>query len=224
MHLARTATRIDPAARRVTFADGAEEPYDALISTMPLDRLVELAGLGELGAVARQLSASDVHVVGVGIAGRLPDELNDRKWTYFPDSDLPFYRATVLSNFAPANAPAGHWSLLAEIAHSAHRPVNGETILDETIAGFRRAGVLPPAAPIVSRFHQVAAPGYPRPTLGRDRALQELLPALEQLAIYSRGRFGAWRYEIANQDHAFMQGAEIAGRLVLGEAEPTLAS
>ncbi len=224
VHFARAATRIDPAARRVTFSDGADEPYDALISTMPVDRLVELARLDELGAAARQLSSSDVHVVGVGIAGRLPGELNDHKWTYFPDPGLPFYRATILSNFAPANAPAGHWSLLAEIAHSAHRPVNGETIVDETIAGFRRAGVLPSEARIVSRFHQVAAPGYPRPTLGRNRALQKILPALEKLAIYSRGRFGAWRYEIANQDHSFMQGAEIAGRLVLGEAEPTLAS
>jgi hypothetical protein len=43
-------------------------------------------------------------------------------------------------------------------------------------------------------------------------------------AAYSRGRFGAWRYEIATQDHTFMQGAEVAGRLMLGDAEPTISS
>ena len=40
--------------------------------------------------------------------------------------------------------------------------------------------------------------------------------------IYSRGRFGAWKYEVGNQDHSFMQGVEIAGRLLSGAPELTL--
>lgn len=222
--LNRTVAGIDPSARQVFFPDGSGEPYDALVSTMPMNRLVELAGLEELRSVAGQLTSSDVHVVGIGIAGTLPTALSAAKWIYFPDPGLPFYRATVLSNFAPSNAPAGTWSLLAEVAHSEHRPVNGETIVDDTIAGFRREGFIPTDARIVSRFHHVAAPGYPTPTLTRDKALETLHPALEELAIFSRGRFGAWRYEIANQDHSFMQGAEIAARLLLGDAESTISS
>jgi len=165
-----------------------------------------------------------VHVVGIGIAGALPSRLDERKWIYFPDESVPFYRATVLSNFAPANAPAGHWSLLAEVAHSAHRPVDGARIVDEVVAAFLREGIIPAGSQIVSRFHHVAAPGYPTPTLTRDKALATLLPVLEALGIYSRGRFGAWRYEIANQDHSFLQGAELAGRLTFGDVESTLAS
>jgi hypothetical protein len=37
-------------------------------------------------------------------------------------------------------------------------------------------------------------------------------------------RFGAWRYEIANRDHCFLQGAELAGRLTRSEPEPTFSS
>lgn len=40
---------------------------------------------------------------------------------------------------------------------------------------------------------------------GRDQLLAELQPRLEALDIYSRGRFGGWKYEVSNQDHAFMQ-------------------
>lgn len=224
MYFNRTATSIDSQARKIYFSDGAEEQYDALISTMPIDRLVELVDLDDLRLAAGQLSSSDVHVVGIGIEGNLPKAFVDKKWIYFPDSSLPFYRATILSNFAPSNAPAGHWSLLAEIAHSANRPVVGECIIDDVIAGFLREEFIPAGARVVSRFHHIAAPGYPTPTLTRNEALATIFPALEALGVYSRGRFGSWRYEIANQDHSFLQGAELAGRLVLGEDEPTFAS
>ena len=223
MYFNRTASSIDPLERRIHFSDGSDERYDVLISTMPIDRLVESADLDDLRPAARQLSFSDVHVVGIGIEGALPRALDDRKWIYFPDLSLPFYRATILSNFAPTNAPSGHWSLLAEVAHSANCPVDGGSIVDDVIAGFLHEDILPAGARIVSRFHHIAAPGYPTPTLTRNEALATILPALEALGIYSRGRFGSWRYEIANQDHSFLQGAELAGRLVLGEDEPTFA-
>jgi hypothetical protein len=63
--------------------------------------------------------------------------------------------------------------------------------------------------------------GYPTPFLGRDSVLGLIHPELEARGILSRGRFGGWRYEVSNQDHAFMQGWEAIGRLVFGEPEST---
>ncbi|MEK7751269.1 MAG: amine oxidase, partial [Acidobacteriota bacterium] len=57
---------------------------------------------------------------------------------------------------------------------------------------------------------------------GRDDALGILLPALDELGIFSRGRFGAWKYEVSNQDHALMQGVELVDRLATGSQERTL--
>jgi hypothetical protein len=41
--------------------------------------------------------------------------------------------------------------------------------------------------------------------------------------VFSRGRFGAWKYEVSNQDHSLMQGVEVVNRLITGTAERTYA-
>ena len=59
---------------------------------------------------------------------------------------------------------------------------------------------------------------YPTPSLERDGALKAVLPWLETRDIYSRGRFGAWRYEVGNMDHSVMQGVEWVNRIVEDDA------
>jgi hypothetical protein len=73
--------------------------------------------------------------------------------------------------------------------------------------------------------HKRLAQGYPTPFLGRDAVVDPMLRGFEDVGIYSRGRFGAWKYEVANQDHSFAQGYECVERLLAdgGEQyEPTL--
>jgi hypothetical protein len=60
------------------------------------------------------------------------------------------------------------------------------------------------------------------PTLDRDDILGEVLPRLRDLGIYSRGRFGAWKYEVGNQDQSFMQGVEAVEHILRGHRELTL--
>jgi hypothetical protein len=77
-------------------------------------------------------------------------------------------------------------------------------------------------AEILSVWHKKLERGYPIPTLSRDEHLDGILPPLEKLAIYSRGRFGAWKYEVANQDHSCMQGVELVDHLLLDTPELTV--
>jgi hypothetical protein len=94
--------------------------------------------------------------------------------------------------------------------------------VDDVVSQMVSVGLIPDAANIISRWHKVLTPGYPTPSLDRDAILADVLPALEDLDIYSRGRFGAWKYEVSNQDHSFMQGFEVVDRILFGRFEPTL--
>ena len=75
--------------------------------------------------------------------------------------------------------------------------------------------------PIISRWHYYALHGYPTPFVGRDEILRSIHAELEPLEVFSRGRFGGWKYEVANQDHSVMQGVEWVDRILLGAPETT---
>jgi hypothetical protein len=60
---------------------------------------------------------------------------------------------------------------------------------------------------------------YPVPTLKRDDALAKIQPWLMSHDIYSRGRFGSWKYEIGNMDHAVKMGIDASRLVVNGTPE-----
>ena len=226
LQLERPAVRVDPDAKTVTFADGSTESYDVLMSTLPMDRLVAMTG-GAAPDVVREeagrLRHSGSFIVGVGV-DRPAD--TTKCWMYYPEGDCPFYRVTYLSNYSPEVVPdhTRQHSLLAEISHSEFKPEERETIVDQTIEGMLNVRLLDESdvPKIVDTYVIERDYTYPTPSLERDAALRTIHPWLESQDIYSRGRFGAWRYEVGNMDHSVAQGVEWVNRAVQGDVENEL--
>ena len=221
LHFNRQVARIDTHRRAIETVDGERIEYDALVSTMPLDRLLAIIdGPATLKALAPRFVHSSSHIVGVGLKGAPPTPLATKCWIYFPEPEVPFYRGTVFSNYSPHNAPAGHWSLMAEVSESPEKPVEARTIVEEVVTAWERCGFIDRSS-VVSRWHRRLEHGYPTPWLGRDEVLEDAHHSLQAVGIYSRGRFGAWKYEVSNQDHSLMQGVEAVERILDGAAERT---
>ena len=220
----RRVVRVDPRQKTVTTADGTVTSYDALISTIPLDLLVDLAGLDELKGEAAALKFSTVHIIGVGLEGKPSEELARKCWMYFPENNAPFYRATVFSNYSPNNVPDidRTWSLMAEVSQSPVKPVDASRVVEDTIQGLLNTGLIQRRDQVHHTWNRMIERAYPTPCLNRDAALRVLLPTLETHQIYSRGRFGAWKYEVGNMDHSLMQGVEVVNHLLNGSPELTL--
>jgi len=247
----KTVVRIEGKNKTAHLSDGTSVTYRSLISTMALDEVTEIIDDAEnLRPTSRELVYSSTHVIGVGIRGILPSRIGDKCWLYFPEPDSPFYRATVFSNYSPYNCPqadvkmktiqtadatlsgsvdtktarAGpYWSLMLEVSQSAQKPVDEANLLRDCMQGMINTGLLQPGDEIVSTYHRKFHHGYPTPSLVRNGQLAKLLPELlTKYSIWSRGRFGSYKYEVANQDHSFMIGVEAADNVLFGAPEMTL--
>ena len=224
-HLAfnKRVETIDNVRKIVRFRDGEEDSYDVLLNTMPLTELIPrlAAAPDDVLAAAKKLSWSSGLFVGLGVAKPCP---SDKCWIYFPEDNAPFYRITYLSRYSPYMAPdANHFSIITETSASAWKPEDRETIVQRTIDGLIATGILEESdRQLIVDETLIEVPyAYPTPTIERDSALASLQPFLMGQDIYSRGRFGAWLYEIGNMDHSVMQGVEFVNAMLAGEPEKT---
>lgn len=212
--------KLEIGARTATLSTGQTIKFEKILSTIPLDLLCKISVdiKAKLMESASNLKHSSTHVVGLGIRGKTPEHLNDKCWMYFPEEDSPFYRVTVFSNYSPNNVPDNnqYFSLMTETSESHQKPVDSSSIIEETIQGAINSNLITSKDEIVSKWHIRMEYGYPTPSSDRDDILREVIPYLDENMIYSRGRFGGWKYEVSNQDHSFMQGVEWS-RMVLGK-------
>lgn len=212
--------KIDAEAKKVTLGDGATIAYKKLINTMPVDQLVQKMGNCNLISLSKGLFYSSTHVIGIGLRGTRPSRIGDKCWLYFPEDNCPFYRATIFSNYSPYNQPQNeielktiyradgnmadsdkpkkgpYWSIMLEVSESPMKSVNRTTLLDDCIQGLINTEMIEPNDEIVSTYHRCFEHGYPTPSLERDGILEQLLAKLQKMDIYSRGRFGSWKYEV----------------------------
>ena len=215
-----TVANVDADKSVVHLEDGTSIGYQRLISTMAVDSLVERMGDKRLVNLSKGLYYSTTHVIGIGVRGECPERIGDKCWLYFPEDNCPFYRATIFSNYSPNNQPpkstklptiqlangsrrssmqpkeGPYWSIMLEVSESSMKPVDQENLLKDCIQGLVNTEMLRETDEIVSTYHRRFDHGYPTPTLEREGVLKVLLSKLQEKGIYSRGRFGSWRYEV----------------------------
>jgi protoporphyrinogen oxidase len=224
IHYRKRADSVDEEKREITFTDGTTRRYDRLLSTLPLDALVArlVHAPQNVRLASKRLLFNRLFTVGIGLKRPSPSKKN---WIYFPNPKTPFYRMTYLSNYSPDIVPGGdtskYCSLLMETTYSRFNHLPPGDFVDTVVEGLVAEGILERSdLPLIeSKFLIHAGHAYPIPSVDRDEALSVIQDYLESKEIYSRGRFGSWKYEIGNQDHSMMQGVELVDRWLDGTPE-----
>ena len=243
---------LDTDSRTVTLASGCTIQYGSLLTTAPLDLTLALAGRPDLadGLVYSSTHIIGVGIRGACPHGSKcwlyfpEDDCPFYRATVFSNyaaSNCPAVGVELPTtclgdgslSLDSTPRPGPYWSLMFEVSESAtHKPVASSpvaighstwpAIVRETLAGAVATGLIQPGDEVVSLYHRRLERGYPTPSLGRDAALEKALPFLRQARIWSRGRFGSWKYEVGNQDHSLMLGVEAADNILFGTPELTL--
>ena len=103
----KRVARVDIPSKTVLFQDGSEVRYESLVSTLPLNEMIEMTGLKVAEKPDPYTSVLVLNVGGVRETKCPPDH-----WIYLPSSRAGFHRVGFYSNvdvsFLPLSARASH--------------------------------------------------------------------------------------------------------------------
>lgn len=195
--------RLDWRRRELTVA-GENQPYEHLVSTLPLDLLgaALVDPPAEVRAAIAALRCTSLTYLDVAVDAPCPLPYH---WVYVPERRYPFYRVGCYSSFSPALAPPGCSSLYVELVDRA------EDVADDAIA--RVVAHLVEMRLIADaravRFVRVRRVGHAYVVHDRhhEPARRVILEFLEQQRIRSIGRYGGWNYSSMEDALAFGRDA-----------------
>ncbi len=193
IHTGHVLTRVDPQNKVLYFANGREETYDHLLTTIPLPLLYELLeGSPEnLRAAAHGLRAITVLNINIGVDR---DRISDKHWIYFPEDRYVFSRVGFPMNFSSSVTPAGTSSAYIEITHDPAESQDVEALYERSIRDLEACGILTPEDSILTRQVLHIPQAYVVFDHHRQRHLEDLVLYLKSLDIHTAGRYGQWDY------------------------------
>jgi protoporphyrinogen oxidase len=193
VHYDHRAVAVDPDRKQVAFANGQTVRYDVLVSTIPLNRMVEMVGLDDVGAPDPSTSVLVLNI-GARRGARCPDD----HWLYVPDSEAGFFRVGCYSNVEPDFLPAAgrdeRISLYVERAYpdgARPTPAEVDTYADRVVAELRDWDFIGEVEVVDPTWIDVAYTWKRPGSTWRERALD----ALAARDIWMVGRYARWTFQ-----------------------------
>lgn len=214
LELGKSPVRIELARRRLLF-EREEVPFDVLLSSIPLPRLLEL--IDDVPAPVRQaaskLRCSHLYYLDVALTRASGKDFH---WAYVPEEKYPFYRVGCYSHFSPALAPEGQSSLYVELADRS--PPDLERLQPRVASGLIEMGIIDHEREI--QFARVRRIDYAYVIFDHEyfSALDAIRPFLDASRIISSGRYGDWNYSA--MEDAILFGKAAAERALEFQRSP----
>jgi protoporphyrinogen oxidase len=222
VHLGRALVGLergpDGCATRLHFADGSSTAgFEALVSTIPLAQLAQLALVESVAAALRARPLEHRGMVFGFVRVRAANVLGHH-WIYYPEAEIPFQRATEFTHFGAQLNPPGESGLALELAADPGDALwqsSDAHLLGRCTQALARVADFDPALVLGADFVRVRC-AYPLQTIGFREAADALLEQLGAVPnLVSLGRQGLFRY--CNMDECAGMALELAPRLLAGE-------
>lgn len=186
---------IDVATKSLAFSDGTSTTYDELISTLPLNRVMEMTGLE---TESRPDPHTSVLVLNIGAlrGPRCPDD----HWLYNPDTQSGFHRVGFYSNvdssFLPQsmrrdNSGVSIYIERAFVGGDGLAPGELEPYKESVVRELQEWGFIGDAAVVDDTWIDVAYTWSWPGSRWKKQAMKEL----ENHQIYQIGRYARWNFQ-----------------------------
>jgi protoporphyrinogen oxidase len=169
--------------RKIARTPRREIAFERLVSSMPFNRLVTLAGLAHDPAV---FTWNKVLVFNLGFDRKGPRGCH---WIYYPDRERVFYRIGFYDNIFDAD----RMSLYVEIGFPAGASVDEAAARARVLEDLRREGLVTDHR-LVAEHSVVMDPAYVHITRASMAEHQRLSARLAERGVHSIGRYGGWTY------------------------------
>jgi protoporphyrinogen oxidase len=195
IHYGKRVVQIDVKEKVVYFEDGLSQGYEEIISTLPLNRMMEMAGLQ---VEERPDPATAVLVANIG--GVKGPHCPKEHWVYIPKSGVGFHRVGFYSNVDPSFLPSfsrGRSDRVRIYVEKAYRekmrPSEGEIdkICHKIVQELQDWGWIDKAEVVDPTWIDVAYTWSWPGSKWREKALK----ALEECGIYQVGRYARWVFQ-----------------------------
>lgn len=223
MQLRTSVRAIIPSDRGIKVeTDRGSWVFDKVVSTIPLHRLVEIVP-GVPARVREAVARLIVNPIIVTTFGFRGVDSNQFSAVYIPDSDFLPNRVSYPTVFSPENAPAGCFSVQAEITTPPGSDVlnrSDDAIFAHVLEGLRRRQLVPVDGQPIFKWIERFDEGYVVYTQGYERDVQLAAEWFEQQGIILHGRFG--RHQYVNVDGCIADSIQLARRLGAGLSDPQI--
>lgn len=208
---------IDPKKKCLQMTSGREEPYDFLISTLPLPVAFKMLRdtPDSLISDAQKLHAISVLNINIGVDR---PRISDQHWIYFPEDKYVFSRIGFPMNFSKSVAPDGTSSIYIEITHQPHERLNVEEMFDRSLRDLQNCGILNGTERVLTRHVLDIRFAYVVFDEHRQAHIQNLVDYLESRDVFTAGRYGRWDYY--SMEDSILSGKSAAEKVLAKLAVP----
>lgn len=166
-------------SKKTVYTDQGDYEYSYLISSVPLNQLLDYAGMKE------DLSWNKVLVFNVGFDRKT--EYKGIHWVYVPDRQINFYRIGFYDNIL--NSDKG--SVYVEVGFDKEAHIDTEKEYADALEGMKQMGIID-TQKVVDYQSVIMDPAYVH-IKDADR-INGIRQTLKEKDIYLLGRYGEWTY------------------------------
>jgi protoporphyrinogen oxidase len=191
----KRAVMINPEKKEVVFEDSGKIAYDRIFSTLPLNRMLDMAGI-KINA----FEGPHTSVLVLNIGAKKGKKCPDAQWLYIPQSRSGFHRVGFYSNVDPSFVPESRRktndrvSIYVEKAFlSGEKPDDAKIkkISSEIVEELKVWGFISEAEVADPTWIETAYTWEQPDSAWKEKGIA----ALDEIGIRQIGRYGKWKFQ-----------------------------